>query len=96
MMRLPQLDTSPRGRGTGDNPRNRFMPLDVVVDADVDCPPDPGTPRTVYLRDPTRTIIAHNDSPDVGFDYSVNPYRGCEHGCIYCSAAPFRACAAPF
>jgi DNA repair photolyase len=42
----------------------------------------------VFLRDRTKTIIARNDSPDVGFDASVNPYRGCEHGCIYCFARP--------
>ena len=46
------------------------------------------SPRTIYLRDPTRTIIATNDSPDVGFEASINPYRGCEHGCIYCYARP--------
>jgi DNA repair photolyase len=40
------------------------------------------------MRDPTRTIIATNDSPDVGFEASINPYRGCEHGCIYCFARP--------
>ena len=41
-----------------------------------------------YLRDFTQTIIAHNHSPDVGFESSVNPTRGCEHGCIYCYARP--------
>src|SRR5207237_5052880 len=45
-------------------------------------------PRTIFMRDPTRTIITRNDSPDVGFDCSINPYRGCEHGCIYCFARP--------
>jgi DNA repair photolyase len=43
---------------------------------------------TVYLRDPSRTALAHNQSPDVGFDTSLNPYRGCEHGCVYCYARP--------
>lgn len=43
---------------------------------------------TKYFRDDTKTIIAHNDSPDVGFESSINPYRGCEHGCIYCFARP--------
>jgi DNA repair photolyase len=46
------------------------------------------SPRTVYLRDPSRTALAHNQSPDVGFDSSLNPYRGCEHGCVYCYARP--------
>src|SRR5690606_26788328 len=56
--------------------------------------PDPeeaadDTPRrTVFFRDTTRTIIARNNSPDVGFEFSVNPYGGCEHGCIYCYARP--------
>jgi DNA repair photolyase len=79
-----------RGRGAAANPRNRFARLDVVV-TDDDVVQDgsaPPRPQTIFLRDPTRTIIAHNDSPDVGFDASVNPYRGCEHGCIYCFARP--------
>jgi DNA repair photolyase len=71
-----------------ENPRNRFVPLDVVVDDTVDHDPSNPRPATVFLRDTTRAIIAHNDSPDVGFDASVNPYRGCEHGCIYCFARP--------
>ena len=95
-MNLPVLpshaDDPLRGRGAAANPRNRFAPLDVVVDDDAHDPADPGEPaprpQTQFLRDPTRTIIAHNDSPDVGFDASVNPYRGCEHGCIYCFARP--------
>lgn len=47
--------------------------------------------RTILTRDATRTIIAHNNSPDIGFDRSINPYRGCEHGCIYCFARPTHA-----
>ena len=46
------------------------------------------SPETRFYRDASRSILARNDSPDVGFDYSVNPYRGCEHGCIYCYARP--------
>src|SRR6202041_2978256 len=45
-------------------------------------------PQTLFLRDSTRSIIAFNDSPDVGFGASINAYRGCEHGCIYCYARP--------
>jgi len=45
-------------------------------------------PRTIYLRDSSRSILSWNDSPDVFFDASVNPYRGCEHGCVYCYARP--------
>jgi DNA repair photolyase len=51
---------------------------------------EPGDPsrHTIFLRDETRSIINYNDSPDVGFNASINPYRGCEHGCIYCFARP--------
>src|ERR1051326_3180048 len=74
------------GRGASWNPQNRFETLAYVRDDEA--PPEDGTPRTIYMRDPTRTIIARNDSPDVGFDASINPYRGCEHGCSYCFARP--------
>src|ERR1043165_2483076 len=46
---------------------------------------------TTYTRDSSRSIIAHNESPDIPFDRSINPYRGCEHGCIYCFARPTHA-----
>ena len=76
------------GRGASTNPANRFELLSV--DPDPDEQPDDEVPAltTRFYRDFTRTIIAHNDSPDVGFESSVNPYRGCEHGCIYCYARP--------
>jgi DNA repair photolyase len=76
-----------RGRGASWNPQNRFETLEYVVDDEAER--DDSTPRTIYMRDPTRTIIATNDSPDIGFAASINPYRGCEHGCIYCYARPF-------
>src|SRR4051794_2502535 len=76
-----------KGRGTAQNPPNRFVQMDFVPDYDELDPEAPG-PGTVFLRDATKTIIARNDSPDVGFDASINPYRGCEHGCIYCFARP--------
>lgn len=76
-----------RGRGATDNPANRFEKIQLERDADWDPPEDPA-PATLFLKDRTSTIIAYNDSPDVGFDASVNPYRGCEHGCIYCFARP--------
>ncbi|MGZ5492673.1 MAG: PA0069 family radical SAM protein [Thermoanaerobaculia bacterium] len=76
-----------KGRGASWNPQNRFETLHYVLDDEA--PGDDGAPRTIYMRDPTRTLIATNDSPDVGFEASINPYRGCEHGCIYCYARPF-------
>ena len=88
----PQIAPPPpsgiHGRGASQNPLNRFEILHLELDPEEEH--DPGRPprRTLYLRDFTRTIIAHNNSPDVGFESSVNPYRGCEHGCIYCYARP--------
>jgi DNA repair photolyase len=79
------------GRGAAANPANRFEPLDIELDRDwLDSLPeeDRPSPKTQFLRDSTRTIIATNDSPDIGFTHSINPYRGCEHGCIYCYARP--------
>src|SRR5205085_9262982 len=76
-----------KGRGASWNPQNRFEKLEYVVDDEAER--DDSAPRTIYLRDPSRSIIVYNDSPDVGFDASINPYRGCEHGCIYCYARPF-------
>jgi DNA repair photolyase len=74
-----------RGRGTQAAPPNRFesaaLEPEPETGDDFDLAPDP---RTQYLRDASRSAIAHNQSPDVGFDVSINPYRGCEHGCIYC------------
>ncbi|MFS8637751.1 MAG: PA0069 family radical SAM protein [Gemmatimonadota bacterium] len=77
-----------RGRGASGNPPNRFETLSYLPDPAARDPEDPG-PSTVLLRDTSRSIIAYNDSPDVGFSASINPYRGCEHGCIYCYARPF-------
>ncbi|UCE87490.1 MAG: PA0069 family radical SAM protein [Deltaproteobacteria bacterium] len=76
-----------RGRGAAGNPANRFEPLAIELDAAESGRGGPG-PATEFLRDPSRSIVATNDSPDVGFDASVNPYRGCEHGCTYCYARP--------
>jgi DNA repair photolyase len=81
------MTPAPPGRGSADNPPNRFIPLHYAPDPD--CPPDDApAPATRFFRDSARTIVATNDSPDVGFTHSVNPYRGCEHGCIYCFARP--------
>lgn len=76
-----------KGRGASANPPSRFDEISVEANDELD--PRDGRPiLTRYYRDTTKTIIAYNDSPDVGFDASVNPYRGCEHGCVYCYARP--------
>jgi DNA repair photolyase len=80
--------SSPKARGAASNPPNRFERIMLERDADWDPEQDP-LPRTQFLRDRTSSIIASNESPDVGFEHSLNPYRGCEHGCIYCYARPF-------
>jgi DNA repair photolyase len=83
----PPIPTPVHGRGASWNPKNRFESFEYVRDEEA--PPDEEpSQKTVFFRDPARTIIASNDSPDVGFTYSINPYRGCEHGCIYCFARP--------
>jgi len=75
-------------RGAPSNPTNRFEKIHLDPDEDWN-PEENPLPRTQFLRDRTSTIITYNDSPDVGFEASINPYRGCEHGCIYCYARPF-------
>ena len=88
---LPSLPR--KGRGAVSNAAGRYEPATrVAVDdgwgsGDEEAPPL----ETQYLRDSAKTIIARNDSPDIPFDRSVNPYRGCEHGCIYCFARPTHA-----
>ena len=76
------------GRGASGNPANRFEALALEPDPEDLADEERPALTTKFYRDFTRTIIAHNDSPDVGFESSVNPYRGCEHGCIYCYARP--------
>jgi len=76
-----------KGRGSAVNPKNRFTEKEVVYDVD----PETGQlkrPKTRLFPDHTTQIISRNNSPDIGFDVSVNPYRGCEHGCAYCYARP--------
>jgi DNA repair photolyase len=86
-----------KGRGATFNPANRFrlherqpfddgwQPAEIEVD---DAPP---RPRTIVTLQRARTIVMRNDSPDVPFTQSINPYQGCEHGCIYCYARPSHA-----
>ena len=80
----------PHHRGAGTAPPNRFLSTHREADpeiADLD-PAEEPSPRTEFLPDLTQTLLSRNDSPDVGFTWSANPYRGCEHGCAYCYARP--------
>lgn len=84
-----------KGRGTDHNPHNRYAPRISVVDvdaADAAAADEPaGAPPTQVRVERARSIISYNQSPDIPFDRSINPYRGCEHGCIYCFARPTHA-----
>jgi DNA repair photolyase len=85
---MDRLPLPLHGRGASANPANRFEPLHYAGEGD-DLGDDGPAPRSQFFKDSTRSIIATNDSPDVGFDASINPYRGCEHGCCYCYARPY-------
>lgn len=91
--RNPFLNT--RGRGASENPAGRFETLETRVDLDNGAETDeegnllpPRKVPTRIYRDSSRTILSTNDSPDIGMEATLNPYRGCEHGCIYCFARP--------
>lgn len=86
------LDQPLKGRGALGNPDNRFdSQTTEAFDDGWDVAASALTPEPELIRDATRRIINTNDSPDVPFDRSINPYRGCEHGCIYCFARPSHA-----
>ena len=93
VIETPQSRAAIRGRGASWSPANRFEKLHVdlndvdVVDVDPETEERPQR-GTQYFRDETKSVITRNNSPDVGFETSLNPYRGCEHGCIYCYARP--------
>ncbi len=78
-----------RGRGTLSNASGRYEPIARIAFDDgwqslEELPPF----QTTVSTDATRKIITRNESPDISFDRSINPYRGCEHGCVYCFARP--------
>jgi len=79
-----------KGRGAADNPRGRFEKLERERDHDHDDHIE-SHPQTVITLQQARSIISRNDSPDLPFNQSINPYQGCEHGCIYCYARPSHA-----
>jgi DNA repair photolyase len=81
-----------RGRGTISNASGRYEPIARIAFDDgwqslEELPPF----KTTVSVDSTRKVITRNDSPDISFDRSINPYRGCEHGCVYCFARPTHA-----
>ena len=94
MTRVPPHEGPPRGRGAASRPAPRYLEThrEAVVD---DWPGDAedGEPRlrTVVGVEHPRSIISRNDSPDLPFGQTINPYRGCEHGCTYCYARPTHA-----
>src|SRR5476649_2609867 len=81
-----------RRRGAQTNASGRYEPLARIAFDDGWRSLDELRPfKTTVQTDATRKIITRNDSPDIGFDRSINPYRGCEHGCVYCYARPTHA-----
>jgi DNA repair photolyase len=85
---MSTTDQPPRGRGTGLKPTNRFEEIVYERDEAADPAEEPAA-KTRFFKDATRSILVKNDSPDIPFAYSLNPYRGCEHGCSYCYARPY-------
>jgi DNA repair photolyase len=91
-------DAPIKGRGSASRPASRFHTQVRVGEDDgwgsvyaQDEGDAPARPPTTVTEERARTIVSHNQSPDVGFSQSINPYRGCEHGCVYCFARPSHA-----
>ncbi len=83
---------SPPHRGALINPANRFEKISFERDeessASYGAEEEYPSPKTEFYKDTSKSIISYNDSPDIGYEASLNPYRGCEHGCVYCYARP--------
>ena len=91
MGRGNRLTPPPRGRGAAGNPPGRFEARRVESPEDrwwFEEEGEPAAVPTTVTPEITRAILTRNDSPDIGFDRSINPYKGCEHGCVYCFARP--------
>ncbi|MEP7041443.1 MAG: PA0069 family radical SAM protein [Dokdonella sp.] len=82
-----------KGRGAASNPNGRFETIEKTREDDGWNREEEAAPRppTQVTEERARSIISRNDSPDIGFDHSINPYKGCEHGCVYCYARPSHA-----
>ena len=77
-----------QGRGARTNPATQYEPLHIDLDPSALDEEERRQVETTYFHDPAQSILSTNESPDVPFRYSINPYRGCEHGCVYCYARP--------
>ena len=80
---MPITPKAHKGRGAVSSPDGRFARQQVELDAEEAVLANSDAPETILTAMRAGKIISHNNSPDVPFDRSVNPYRGCEHGCIY-------------
>lgn len=95
--KTPETDPPPpgrpplKGRGALNNPASRYAATQREAIDDDWLPEEPAPLRTMVTIETSRRIISSNRSPDIPFDQSINPYRGCEHGCIYCYARPTHA-----